>query len=101
MNRVRLEILSWLAETTCEQVANGGVILEQDFGENDTVKDVICQLSARYPRFGSLVFDVRAQRLTEAVCILINGHHLELANGLDTKLSDGDVLTFVPPMEGG
>ncbi len=32
--------------------------------------------------------------------ISFNSRALELVNGLDTKLSDGDTLTFVPLIEG-
>ncbi len=33
--------------------------------------------------------------------IFLNGRALELVDGLETKLSNADTLTFVPHIEGG
>ncbi len=101
MSKVRLEILSWLAEALDIEGTSSAVNLEQEIEDDSTVRDLLNQLAAIYPRFGQVVFDVKAQKLTERVNIFFNGRNLELANGLATKLSDGDTLTFVAPIEGG
>ena len=101
MNKVRIEILSWLAETVDIEGKSDAVSLEQEIEEGKTVRDLLNRLATRYQRFGQVVFDVKAQKLTERVSIFFNGRNLELANGLATKLSDGDTLTFVAPIVGG
>ena len=58
-------------------------------------------MATAYPRFGELVFDAKSKSLSAKVAVFYNGQHLELANGLDTTLKDGDVLTLLPPIEGG
>jgi MoaD family protein len=101
MIKVRLEILSWLTATLGIEGTSDSVSLEQEIEDSKTVRDLLNRLSDRYQRFGQVVFDVKAQKLTERVSIFFNGRNLELANGLATKLSDGDTLTFVAPIVGG
>lgn len=97
MVKVRLEILPSLAETVSIEETSEEVISEED----RSVRVLLNQLGARYRRFGQIVFDVEAQELTGKVVIFFNGRALELVNGLDSELSDGDTLTFVPLIEGG
>ncbi|MFH0768669.1 MAG: MoaD/ThiS family protein [Chloroflexota bacterium] len=101
MSKVHLEILSWLTETLDIEGNNDTISLEQEIEEGKTVSDLLNRLATRYPRFGQVVFDVNAQKLTERVSIFFNGRNLELANGLATRLSDGDTLAFVAPIIGG
>ena len=101
MSTVHLEILSSLAETLDVDINSDTVILEQEIGEGTTVKEVLNQLSNKYKRFTAVVFDVNAQKQTEMVNIFLNGRTLELANGLATRLSNGDTLTFITPIVGG
>jgi len=101
MSKVRLEILSRLTETLDIEGTSDTVSLEQEIEEGKTVRDLLNRLATRYQRFGQVVFDVKAQKLTDRVSIFFNGRNLELVNGLKTKISDGDTLTFVPFIEGG
>ncbi len=101
MSKVRLEILSWLTETLGIEGTSDTVSLDQEIEDDKTVRDLLNQLATRYQPFGQIVFDVKAQKLTERVNIYFNGRNLELASGLATKLSDGDTLTFVAPIVGG
>jgi|TARA_B100002003_G_C13996431_1_gene481206 molybdopterin converting factor small subunit len=101
MSKVRLEVLSWLAETLDIEEKSGTVSLEQEIEEGKAVWDLLNRLATRYQRFGQIVFDTNAQKLTGRAVIFFNGRTLELVNGLETKLSDGDTLTFVPIIEGG
>lgn len=101
MSKVRLEFLAWLADMLGVEGTNEEIILEDKIEGDKTVRDLLSELAVRYPRFGQIVFDMKAQKLTERVSIFLNGRHLELVNGLGTKLNDGDILTLVPPIEGG
>jgi len=101
MNKVRLEILSPLTEVLDIEGKSGAVSFEQEIEEDKTVRDLLNRLTTSYQRFGQVVFDVKAQKLTERVNIFFNGRSLELVNGLATKLSDGDTLTFISPIVGG
>jgi molybdopterin converting factor small subunit len=101
VEKVRLEFLPSLAETLGIEQKWEEVIYEQGRNSITSVIDLLNRLAVRYPRFGELVFDVSTQKLTGKVSIFINNRHLELVSGLETKLKEGDILTFVPPVEGG
>ena len=101
MSIVRLEILSSLVEALNIESKRDSIILEQEIGEGMTVREILQRLAVRYERFGQIVFDVRDQKLNEGVNIFFNGSNLELADGLATRLGDGDVLTFIAPIVGG
>ena len=101
MGKVRLEVLPSLAETLGIEGTSEEVISDQEIEDEKSVRDLLNRLGARYQRFGQIVFDINAQKLTGRVVIFFNGRALELVNGLETKLSDGDTLTFVPLIEGG
>jgi molybdopterin converting factor small subunit len=101
IGKVRLEILSSLAETLDIEETIEEVISEQETYGDRSIRGLLNRLSARYRRFGQIVFDVSTQKLTGRVTIFFNGRALELSSGLDTKLIDGDTLTFVPLIEGG
>jgi len=101
MGKVRLEVPPVLAETLGLEGTSEEVISDQQIEGDKSVRDLLNRLCARYQRFGQIVFDIDAQELTGRVVIFFNGRTLEPAEGLETKLSDGDTLTFVPVIEGG
>ena len=101
MSKVRLEVLPSLAETLGIEETSEEVISHQKIAGEKSVRDLLNQLGAKYQRFGHIVFDLNTQKLTGRVVIFFNGHALEPVNGLETKLGDGDTLTFVPAIEGG
>ena len=101
MGKVRLEVLPSLAETLGIKGTIEEYIPDKEIDGEKSVGNLLNRLCARYPRFGQIVFDTDTQELTGKVIIFFNGRALELVNGLDSKLSDGDTLTFVPLIEGG
>jgi molybdopterin converting factor small subunit len=101
MGRVRLEVFPALAESL-GIAGNSEEVIPDDKGKvGRTVKDLFNRLAGRHRRFGRTVFAVDEQKLTGRVVIFLNGRSLEPVNGLNTELSDGDTLTFVPVIEGG
>ncbi|MFC1957440.1 MoaD/ThiS family protein [Chloroflexota bacterium] len=101
MSKVRLEVLPSLAETLGIEDTSDEAISELEDDGVRSVRELLNRLCVRYKRFGQMVFDVDTQELTGRVVIFFNGRSLELVNGLETRLSDGDTLTLVPLIEGG
>ena len=101
MGTVRIEVLPSLAESLGIERISEEVISDAEIEGNRTVRDLLNRLSARYPHFGRIVFEIHAQRLTGKVMIFLNGRDLDLVDGLETRLSDGDTINFVPHIEGG
>ncbi len=97
MNCAILEVVSSLAETLGMQQKT-----EEQIQEDESVAGLFNRLSAKYPRFSQMVFDVREQKiLDDGVLIFFNGMELSLKKGVNTKLNNGDVLTIVPLVRGG
>jgi len=101
MAKVRVEVLSAFAEVLGIPSASEESIPESDEGHGLSVKDLVERLAARYQYFGDEAFDRNTRELTGTVAIFHNGRALELSSGLETKLKDGDTLTFVPVIAGG
>jgi sulfur-carrier protein len=97
VSSVRLEFLSWLAGSTGAHTET----LEQDVDDCHTVKELLVQLAQAYPEFERSVFHLQDLSLNASVAIFVNDSQIELENGLETKLRDGDTLVFVPLISGG
>ena len=77
------------------------VIADQKMPGDYSVSDLLDGLCNRYHRFAQTVVDLDRQKLTGQVVIFLNGRNVDLVDGLDTRLTDGDTLTFIPFVEGG
>ncbi len=100
MGKVRLEILAWLSGQMSSP-SSERLILEEEVKEGETVKDLLNRLAAQHQVFREFVFDVKAQELTSVVSVIYNGRLLELVQGIQTPLKDGDNLMFLPAFSGG
>jgi len=65
----------------------------------ETVGELIGMLAEKYPATKPLFF--KDGELRDYVQITVNGKHVRLLDGADTKLSDGDVVAIFPPVSGG
>ena len=98
MAKISLEIIPWLAETLgMERQSDEFVPDDRVF----SVSDLLDRLAGKYPRFSDIVFDINAQRLTGRTLVFLNGTNIEILDGLETGLQDGDVINLVPVVEGG
>jgi len=100
MGKVRVELLSWLADTLDTPGGNQNVF-EEAIDDCRTVKDLLVRYAGKYPEFQKSVFDARTLSLSPRVAIFRNGRQIELEAGLETTLSDGDSLVLVPVIAGG
>jgi len=100
MGMIRLEAMPSLAETLGVAATSEEVVADKEIARGYSVREVLNRLCRRSPRW-DLVFDLQAQELTGQVIIFLNGRNLELRDGLKTQLQDGDMLTFIPLVEGG
>jgi len=101
MIKVRVEYLSGMPETLRLAQTDEEVTLENTDGEDGTVRNLLGRLAAKYLRFNELFFDMASRKMNGRLTIFCNSRRLELLDGLDTKLKDGDVITLMPPIEGG
>lgn len=71
----------------------------------EVVTDVASLIDELIGRFGKKLaeqlYEPDKKRLRETVHILINGRGINLLEGLNTPLKDGDVIAIFPPVSGG
>lgn len=73
-----------------------------EFQADYTIKDVIQKLIQDTPQINSSIVDQQADGTMKTnALILVNDREISVLDGLETKLSDGDEVVFVPVVHGG
>ena len=75
-----------------------------EFSDNEkvTINEVLETLSQKYKKnFTDYVYDVKTHRVRGFLQFLVNGKSALTLNGLQTELSNDDVLAILPPVGGG
>jgi MoaD family protein len=71
-------------------------------GEEVTVNRVLKRLSEKYGKaFDDYVYDHGTREVKGFLQFLVNGRSVSSSKGIETKLSNGDILAIVPPVSGG
>jgi len=66
-----------------------------------TIKELLTRLSKKYSReFVDYLYDEKGDIRTH-IQILINGRDIDVFQGLETKLKEGDTVAIFPPVGGG
>ncbi len=77
-------------------------VLDLSILDNPTVNKILGILSKYYGKqFVEYVYDLKTCNVRGFLQFLINGKSVSTLNGLNTKLSDGDILAILPPVGGG
>ena len=70
--------------------------------EEVTVNRVLNRLSEKYGKaFDEYVYDHNTREVKGFLQFLVNGRSVSSSEGIETELSDGDILAIVPPVSGG
>lgn len=70
--------------------------------EKATVNTVLNRLSKEYGQaFTEYVYDRKTGQVRSFLQFLVNGRSISSSDGLDSELSDCDVLAILPPVSGG
>jgi molybdopterin converting factor small subunit len=78
----------------------GPVIVEEPLEEGESLRCLLTRLAGRMEPFAEAVFDPKTQSLSSEVSLLLN-NHVDLPQGMDTKLKEGDRILFLPILAGG
>jgi molybdopterin synthase sulfur carrier subunit len=77
-------------------------ILEFPEGDAVTLDLVIRKLAERYGKdFIEYVYEGKGGKVRDFLQFLVNGRSISTLNGLDTELTNGDVVAIIPPVGGG
>jgi len=70
--------------------------------EANTIQEVLDKLMIKYGRkFIDTVIDEETMKLKRFYSCMVNGKRIELLNGYETVLSEGDAVALFPPVGGG
>ncbi|MHA2353636.1 MAG: MoaD/ThiS family protein [Candidatus Thorarchaeota archaeon] len=70
--------------------------------EADDIKSLLELLKTSYgKKFVDTVIDVETNKLKRFYQCMVNGKRIELLDGYDTSLQDGDSVALFPPVGGG
>lgn len=78
----------------------GAKEIEVDLDGGDTVGSVIAGLVADYPVLGEHILDDEGN-LEAYINVFVNRRSMRFLDGLNTRLSEDDVLAIFPPVAGG
>jgi MoaD family protein len=77
-------------------------ILRFSRNQKVTVNTVLEKLGERYGKaFREYVYDSKNGEVKGFLQLLVNGRSLSKTEGLNSELSDGDVVAILPPVSGG
>jgi molybdopterin synthase sulfur carrier subunit len=66
-----------------------------------TVEELLTQLSAKYSEeFREYLYNEK-EKVHSHLSILVNGRSINVLQGLDTELKNGDIIAILPPVGGG
>ena len=68
-------------------------------GSGDTLRAVLVDLDGRHPGIQDRIVDEAGLR--RFVNVYLNDEDVRFLDGIDTKVSDGDVVTVLPAVAGG
>lgn len=93
--KVRVKFFTTLREITGKKEE------EVESSSTITVKELLTQLSKKHgTEFTDYVYDEKGNVHTH-IQILINGRSIDVFQGLETKLKEGDTVAIFPPVGGG
>ena len=96
-SKVRLEF--WMADRLGIDQP-GPLILEEPLEDGESLRSLLTRLAGRIEPFAEAVFDPRTQSLSSEISLVFNSH-IDLPQGMDTKLKAGDRILFLPILAGG
>ena len=95
MLNIKIMFLSILTDIT--DVAELNLKVE----DNSTIRNILNQLASKFgAKFKENIFKT-SNDLSKYVLITVNGKHIRLLEGLETKVQAGDEISFIPAIAGG
>ena len=72
-----------------------------NFQDGYSIKSIVDSISQEIPQLKRTFCDQELNNSKSNSLILVNGKEISVLDGYETKLEDGDEITFVPVVHGG
>ena len=82
------------------RLAAGVKMLDVEVNPNSTIRDVLNELTQRYPVLVKFIWK-EPHELSELAHVFVNGENIRHLSGLDTSLKPEDHVDIFPPLVGG
>ena len=93
--KVEVKFFTYLREITGKKVD------EIQLQNIVTVDELVTLLSEKYGKnFRDYIYNKKGE-VQEFLSFLVNGKNINIMQGLDTKLEEGNVIAILPPIGGG
>ena len=100
MGKVQLKIPPFFAYII-DPEASDWFVLERDIGKETTIRELLTNIALSNAKFRKAVFNPDEGTVSDQIDIVLNQKLLNFLYEMDTKLSDGDVVTLLPVYSGG
>ncbi len=80
---------------------SGKTQLTVKFQQDISLKELVTNLSQDLPTLEKTFSDQQLSDSKSNTLILVNGREINVLNGYETKLNDGDEIVFIPVVHGG
>jgi molybdopterin converting factor small subunit len=78
----------------------GPVVVEEQAEAGESIRSLLSRVAGKFSNSSEALFDPETQTLSSEVTVLLNGH-VDLPQGIDTKVQGGDRILFLPILAGG
>jgi len=79
----------------------GALVLEEEIEQGETLRDLLARLASGDSEAWAVLFDLQTRQIKPYVVTVFNGVALPVREAFETRLSDGDKITFLPVYGGG
>ena len=80
----------------------GQRLMEIDLPHGSTVEDFLTYMKERWrDKLSARLFDPDSGAVLSYVRIMVNGQTIQLLEGMETPLKEGDEVLILPPVSGG
>jgi len=101
---VKVEVYPWLStilKSRSRKTRGGRLLLELEIAEGETVGNLLDKLIAMEEKLRPHLFDPASGKFTDQISIVVNDRFIDLLDGLDTRLEDGDTVMLIQAWSGG